>query len=112
MLSSFLKNFWQFLFVLVEKCWKFFDKQGYAGLELIHLSKNFDCIFYKLRPVKLHDCDFSLESLKLIRNYLSNLIQRAKVTSSFSDFDNVLNVEEREPALSKLNEDVFQQRNL
>ena len=81
-------------------------------MELIHLSKNFDCIFYKLRPVKLHDCDFSLESLKLIRNYLSNLIQRAKVTSSFSDFDNVLNVEERELALSKLNEDVFQQRNL
>ena len=60
------------LLVLVKKCRKVLDKQGYAGILLTDLSKVFDGINHELLIAKLHAYGFSLESLTFIQSYLSN----------------------------------------
>ena len=50
----------------------------------MELSKAFDTINHDLLIAKLHAYGFSKESLTLIKSYLSNRWQRAKVNLSFS----------------------------
>ena len=77
------------LLVLVEKCRDVLDKQGYAGILLTDLSKAFNCINHELLTAKLHAYGFSLESITFIQSYLTNRIQRNKISSSFSEYSNV-----------------------
>ena len=65
------------------------DKRGNAGILLTDLSKAFDCINHELLLAKLHTYSFSLESLKVIQSYLSDQIQRVKITSSLNGYCNV-----------------------
>ena len=58
------------LLVLIEKCHKVLDKQGFAGLLLIDLSKAFDCIDNELQIAKLHAYGFNVKSLERIHGYL------------------------------------------
>ena len=70
--------------VLIEKCRKILDKQGFAGLLLTDLSKAFDCIDHELLIAKLHAYGFNIKSLQFIHSYLYDGIQRVKINSSFS----------------------------
>ena len=50
------------------------------------LSKAFDCLSYDLFIAKLHAYGFSIKSIRLIYNYLTNRIHRVKIESCFSDW--------------------------
>ena len=65
------------------------NKRGYAGLLLTDLSEAFDCIDHELLIAKLHSCSFVIKSLELIHSYLYERIQRVKINSSFSYWNNV-----------------------
>ena len=53
------------------------------------MSKALDFIVHELLLAKLHAYGFSLESLTFIQGYLSNWIQRVKINSSSSDYNNI-----------------------
>ena len=52
------------------------------------LSKAFDTVNHNLLIAKLgaYDFDFDTEHLKLIKSYLTNCLQRVKVSTSFSSW--------------------------
>ena len=75
--------------VLIEKCREVLYKRGCAGVLLTDLLKAFNCINHELLLSRLHTCGFSLESLTFIQSYLSQQIQRVKINSSCSDYNNV-----------------------
>ena len=76
----------QALLSLIEKLKTVLDSKGYGGAVLTDLSKAFDTINHDLLIAKLYAYGFSKESLKLIKSYLSNRWQRAKVNLSFSSW--------------------------
>ena len=53
------------------------------------MSKALDFIDHELLLAKLHAYGFSLESSTFIQGYLSNRIQRVKINSSSSDYNNI-----------------------
>ena len=69
---------------LIEKWRNTLDQNGCGGAILMDLSKAFDSINHDLLIAKLGAYGFDTESLKLIRSYLTNHFQRAKVNKSFS----------------------------
>ena len=80
----------QALILLLQK-WKIaLDRKGYAGEILMDLSKAFDNLNHDLLIAKLHAYGFSEESLKLIKSYLINHWQGAKVNISFSSWSELL----------------------
>ena len=54
------------------------------------LSKAFDTLNHDLLKAKLHAYGFSEKSLQLIKSYLTNRWQRAKVNASFSNWTELL----------------------
>ena len=78
------------LIALIEHWRTALDSKGYAGAVLMDLSKAFDCINHDLLIAKLHAYGFSLESLKLVKSYLSNRKQRVKINNTFSSWSNLL----------------------
>ena len=79
------------LSVMIESINNSLDKGGKAGaLLLTDLSKAFDCILHDLLIAKLHAYGFSIESLRLINNYLSNRKQRTKIDSQFSSWEDII----------------------
>ena len=80
----------QALLSLIEKWEIVLDSKGYGGAVLMDLSKAFDTINHDLLIAKLHAYGFSKESLKLIKSYLSNRWQRAKVNLSFSSWSELV----------------------
>ena len=78
------------LISLIEHWRTALDSKGYAGAVLMDLSKAFDCINHDLLIAKLHAYGFGLESLKLIKSYLSNRKQRVKINTTFSSWSNLI----------------------
>ena len=78
------------LIIMIEKIKQTLDKNGVAGALLTDLSKAFDCIQHDLLIAKLHAYGFSMESLQLIGNYLTNRKQRTKINSTFSEWVNII----------------------
>ena len=66
------------------------DKGLCTGFLLTDLSNAFDCISHDLLIAKLHAYGFSKISLNLIRHYLCDRIQRAKVGAKFSTWRKVI----------------------
>ena len=54
------------------------------------LSNDFDTTNHDLLIAKLHAYVFSKESLKLIKSYISNRLQRSKVSLSFSCWSEII----------------------
>ena len=75
---------------MIESINNSLDKGGKAGALLTDLSKAFDCILHDLLIAKLHAYGFSIESLRLINNYLSNRKQRTKIDSQFSSWEDII----------------------
>ena len=71
---------------LLEK-WKIaLDRKGYVGDVRMGLSKAFHTLNHDLLIAKVHAYGFSEEYLTLIRSYLTNRWQKAKVNVSFSSW--------------------------
>ena len=66
------------------------DNKGYGGAILIDLSKAFGTTNHDLLIAKLRVQCFSKESLKLIKNYLTNRWQRTKLNTDFSKWTEIL----------------------
>ena len=76
----------QALMLLLEK-WKIaLDRKGYVGELLMGLSKAFHTLNHDLLIAKLHAYSFSEESVTLIKSYLTNRWQKAKINVSFSSW--------------------------
>ena len=73
------------LLSLIEKLKKTLDDKGYGGAILMDLSKAFNTII-----AKLHVYGFPKESLKLIKSYLTNRWQRAKLNTGFGKWTEIL----------------------
>ena len=71
---------------LIERWNNTLDQNGYGGAILIDLSKACDTINHDLLVAKLGAYGFDTASLKLMRSYLTNLLQRTKVNTSFSSW--------------------------
>ena len=57
------------------------DSGKTCGALMTDLLKAFDCLNHELLIVTLNACGFSLPTLKLIHDYLSNKKQRTKINS-------------------------------
>ena len=68
----------QCLLAVLKKWKKSVDNSKTFGALLTDLSKAFDCLDHELLIAKLSACGFSLTTLKLVHNYLSNRKQQAK----------------------------------
>ena len=80
-----------------KKCWnkckRSVDGGKVFGALLTDLSKAFDCLDHELFIAKLNGYGFSLPSLRLINDYLSNRRQQTRTGNSFNDwFDVILRV--------------------
>ena len=75
---------------LLEK-WKNFVYKGKSfGALLTDLSKAFDCLVHELPTAKLNAYGFSLPTLRLIHDYLSNRKQRTKIDDNYSFWSEIL----------------------
>ena len=62
------------------------DKSHVVGTVLLDLSKAFDSLSHDLLLAKLAAYGFDKASLRLLHSYLSNRMQRTKITSVFSSW--------------------------
>ena len=78
------------LLAMLEK-WKsaVADTKVFGAL-LTDLSKAFDCLSHDLLIAKLNAYGFSLSSLKLMHNYLTDRMKRTRVNSDFSPWKTIL----------------------
>ena len=80
----------QCLLSMLEKWKSAFDNQKRFGSLLTDLSKAFDCLSHDLSIVKLNAYGFSIDSLRLVQDYLTNRKQRTKIDSAYSSWEEIL----------------------
>ena len=78
------------LVAMIEKWKKSLDSKGSFGALLTDLSKAFDCIPHELMIAKPDAYGFDLKALIRAFNYLRNRKQRVKISSSYSDWSDLL----------------------
>ena len=78
------------LLFMLEKLKRARDKGQVTGILLTDLSKAFDSISHELLIAKLYAYGFSIDSLKLINDYLSDRMQKNKVGETFSNWRRIL----------------------
>ena len=78
------------LLMMLETWKEASDNSKAFGALLTDLSKAFDCLSHDLLTAKLHAYDLDLASLKILRDYLTNRKQRAKVDSFYSSWEKIL----------------------
>ena len=78
------------LLSLIAKWKNVLDKKRYEGAVLMDLSKASDTLYPDLVIAKLQAYGFTRESLKLIKSFLTNCWQKAKVNRSFSSWSELL----------------------
>ena len=79
-------NTQQCLLQMLEKWKRSVDEGKVFGALLTDLSEAFDCLDHELLIAKLNAYGFSLPSLGLINDYLSNRRKRTRIGNSFSDW--------------------------
>ena len=78
------------LLAMLEKWKSAVDDKKVFGALLTDFSKAFDCLSHDLLIAKLNAYGFSLSSLKLMHSYLTDRIQRTRVSSDFSPWKTIL----------------------
>ena len=78
------------LVALLEKWKGTLDMGGYAGAMLMDLSKAFDTLDHELLLAKLYAYGVDKSALQLIRDYLTDRLQRTKVNAKFSSWGELL----------------------
>ena len=73
----------QCLLEILEKWQRSVDNSKMSGALLTNLSKVFDCL--ELLIAKLNAYGFSLTTLKIVHNYLSNNKEQRKIYSTYSN---------------------------
>ena len=76
----------QYVFLKLIESWK----KVRAKMTILLLSKSFNTINHNLLIAKLYAYDIRGNSLKLLKNYLSNRFQRAKIEGKFSTWEEFL----------------------
>ena len=79
-----------FILAMIDKWWKYLDKDGVSGMLFTDLSKAFVCQLHDLLIAKLAAYGFDYESLKWLQSYLSNRQQRTKVNNTYSIFSDII----------------------
>ena len=91
-LNSLLWGFWKAhssqyaLFKLLQAWQEELDKSGFVGTILMDLSKACDTLPHDLLAAKFEAYGIDKNGLNLINNYLTYRKQRTKVSSSYSDW--------------------------
>ena len=78
------------LLVMLEKWRACLDNKGSCGVLLTDLSKAFDCLIHDLLIAKLSAYGFDYNSLKLIYSYLTNRLQRIRINSKYSSWNDII----------------------
>ena len=78
------------LFKLLQAWQEELDKSGFVGTILTVLSKVYDSLPHDLVVAKSEAYDIDKNGLNLINNYLTNRKQRMKISSSYSDWYDIL----------------------
>ena len=75
---------------MFEKWKSVVDNQKSFGALLTDLSKAFGCFSHDLLISKLNACKFSIGSLRLVQDYLTNHNQRTRINSAYSSWEEIL----------------------
>ena len=78
------------LFKLLQAWQEELDKSGFVGTILMDLSKAYDTLPHDLLVAKFEAYGIDKNGLNLIHNYLTNRNQRTKVSSSYSDWYDIV----------------------
>ena len=78
------------LFKLLQAWQEELDKSGFVGTILMDLSKAYDTLPHDLLVAKFEAYGIDKNGLNLIHNYLTNRKQRTKVSSSYSDWYDIV----------------------
>ena len=70
--------------------WKYAsDKNEYVAVVFMDLSKAFDSLAHKILLAKLSECGLSVESVKLLKRYLSSRKQQVKLNNIVSSWSEI-----------------------
>ena len=92
MLNAYRKNYssQSLLLKLIEDSKSKIDDDMFVGKLLQDLSKAFDCLPHGLLIAKLRAYGLSISACKLVASYLSDRLQRVKISSFRSEWINLL----------------------
>ena len=91
----------------LQRCKSSIDNKGFAGALFKDLSKAFDSVDHDLLFANLNAYGINLDALQLLRSYFSKRLQRVKVNSTFSDWNEIRFGVPRGSALGPLLFNVF-----
>ena len=75
---------------MLEKWKSATDNKKSLGAFLTDLSKAFDCLSHDLLIAKLNAYGFSMSALRFVHSYLKNRIQRTKMNSEYSYWEEIM----------------------
>ena len=78
------------LLVMLETWKRSVNKSKVFGALLTDLSKAFDCLDHELLTAKLNAYGFTMSTLRLINDYLSNRKQRTKIENTYSTWLDII----------------------
>ena len=78
------------LFKLLQAWQEELDKSGFVGIILMDVSKAYDSVPHDLLVAKFEACGIDKNRLNLIHNYLTNRKQRTKISSSYSEWYDIV----------------------
>ena len=75
---------------MLEKWRSTTDNKKSFGALLTDLSKAFDCLSHELLVAKLNAYRFNMSALRFVLSYLKNHMQRTKINSEYSSWEEIL----------------------
>ena len=75
---------------MLEKWKSATDNKKSFGALLTDLSKAFDCLSHELLIAKLNAYGFNMSALRFVHSYLKNRIQRTKINSEYSSWEEIM----------------------
>ena len=75
---------------MLEKWKSTTDNKKSFGALLTDLSKAFDCLSHELLVAKLNAYRFNMSALRFVLSYLKNHMQRTKINSEYSSWEEIL----------------------